>query len=123
MAVEISCDVQSVREFQEAMRTFQSGIRTYVHRNLVSWAADLKAEAMRRAPVRTGFLRSSIYAVVKDWVVNIGAEATYALFVEVGTRYMRARPYLYPSIQAHLPRLEQIVREAIEAAKAEAGFG
>jgi HK97 gp10 family phage protein len=104
------------------MRTFQNAIQTYVHRQLVSWAADVKAEAMRRAPVKTGRLRTSIYAVVRDWVVNIGAEATYALFVEVGTRYIRARPYLWPSIQQYLPQLEQIVKEAIDTAKAEAGF-
>jgi HK97 gp10 family phage protein len=122
VAVEVSCDVKGVREFQAAMRTFQNAMQTYVHRQLVSWAADVKAEAMRRAPVKTGHLRSSIYAVVRDWVVNIGAEATYALFVELGTRYIRARPYLWPSIQAHLPELEQIVSEAIDTAKAEAGF-
>ena len=122
MAVEVSCDVKGVEEFQAAIRTFQNAMQAYVHRQLVSWAADVKAEAMQRAPVRTGHLRSSIYAVVREWVVNVGAEATYALFVEVGTRYMRARPYLWPSIQAHLPQLEQTVKEAIEAAKAEAGF-
>jgi HK97 gp10 family phage protein len=122
MAVEVSCDVKGVREFQAAMRIFQNAMQTCVHRQLVQWAADVKAEAMQRAPVRTGHLRSSIYAVVREWVVNIGAEATYALFVEVGTRYMHARPYLWPSIQAHLPWLEQIVKEAIDAAKAEAGF-
>jgi hypothetical protein len=59
---------------------------------------------------------------VKDWVVNIGAEATYALFVEVGTRYLRARPYLYPSIQQYLPQLQGLIEEAIDAAKAEARF-
>lgn len=122
MAVEVSCDVRGIREFQATMRTFQNAIQTYVHRQLVSWAADVKAEAMRRAPVKTGRLRTSIYAVVRDWVVNIGAEATYALFVEVGTRYIRARPYLWPSIQQYLPQLEQIVKEAIDTAKAEAGF-
>ena len=122
MAVEVSCNIRGVEEFQAAVRLFQSAMQAYVHRQLVSWAADVKAEAMQRAPVRTGHLRSSIYAVVREWVVNVGAEATYALFVEVGTRYMRARPYLWPSIQAHLPQLEQIVKEAIEAAKAEAGF-
>ena len=122
VAVEVSCDVQGVREFQAAMRTFQNAMQTYVHRQLVSWAADVKAEAMRRAPVKTGHLRSSIYAVVRDWGINIGAEATYALFVEVGTRYLRARPYIWPSIQSHLQELEQIVSEAIETAKAEAGF-
>jgi hypothetical protein len=42
--------------------------------------------------------------------------------VELGTRYMRARPDLYPAIQEHLPRLEAIISEGIEAARKEAGL-
>ncbi|MEM3731731.1 MAG: HK97 gp10 family phage protein [Candidatus Bathyarchaeia archaeon] len=122
MALEIKCDVKGVRRFQAAMRQLDSGLQRHVHRLLASWAADVKGMAKQLVPVRTGRLRSSIYAEVRDWVVRIGANATYALFVEFGTRYMQARPYLYPAIQAHLPRLEQIIREAIQVAKAEAGF-
>lgn len=122
MAVEISCDIKGVEEFQEAMRNFDSAMQKHVHRQLASWAADVKALAKQLVPVRTGHLRSSIYAKIHEWVAEIGAEATYALFVELGTRYMRARPYLYPAIQEHLPRLEQIILEALDAAKTEAGL-
>jgi hypothetical protein len=122
MAIKVSCNIQGVREFQVALHTFESTMQKYVHAKLVGWAEDVKTEAMRRAPVKTGYLRSSIYSLVKDWVVNIGAEATYALFVELGTRTLQARPYLYPSIQQYLPQLEQAISEAIDAAKAEAGF-
>jgi HK97 gp10 family phage protein len=122
MAVEVSCDVEGVKEFQAAMQRFDSGMQRQVHRFLASWAADVKAEAMREVPVKTGHLRSSIYAKVSEWVVQIGAEAAYALFVELGTRKMQAHPYLYPAIQEYLPQLEQLIREAIEVAKVEAGF-
>lgn len=122
MAVEITCDVEGVEGFKQAMQQFDSGMQRHVHRQLASWAADVKALAKQLAPVRTGHLRSSIYAKISEWVAEIGAEAAYALFVELGTRYMQARPYLYPAIQEHLPRLEQIICEAIDAAKAEAGF-
>ena len=122
MAIKVTCNMQGIRELQAAIRTFDSTMQRYVHAKLVSWAEDVKTEAIRRAPVKTGHLRSSIYSLVKDWVVNIGAEATYALFVELGTRYLRARPYLYPSVQLYLPQLEQAISEAIDAAKAEAGF-
>ena len=122
MSIEITCDVEGVREFQEAMRNFESAMQEHVHRQLASWAADVKALAKQLAPVRTGHLRSSIYAKIQGWVAEIGAEATYALFVELGTRYMQASPYLYPAIQEHLPRLEQIICEALDAAKAEAGL-
>ena len=122
MSVEISCDIKGVEELQKAMHNFDSAMQKHVHRQLASWAADVKALAKQLVPVRTGHLRSSIYAKIHDWVAEIGAEATYALFVELGTRYMRARPYLYPAIQQHLPRLEQIILDALDAAKAEAGL-
>ena len=122
MAVEITCDVEGVEEFKQAMQQFDSGMQRHVHRQLASWAADVKALAKQLAPVRTGHLRSSIYAKISEWVAEIGAEATYALFVELGTRHMQAQPYLYPAIQEHLPQLEAIICEAVDQAKSEAGL-
>ena len=122
MAIEITCDIEGIEEFKQAMQQFDSGMQRHVHRLLASWAADVKALAKQLAPVRTGHLRSSIYAKIQEWVAEIGAEATYAIFIEFGTRYMQAQPYLYPAIQEHLPRLEQIICEAIDQAKAEAGL-
>ena len=104
------------------MQRFDSGMQRHVHRQLASWAADVKAQAVKNAPVVTGYLRSTIYARVKEWVAEIGADAAYALFVELGTRYMRAQPYLYPAIQQYLPELEAVVVSAIEQAKTEAGL-
>jgi HK97 gp10 family phage protein len=104
------------------MQRFDSGMQREVHSFLVSWAADVKASAQRKAPVRTGYLRSTIYAKIKEWVAEIGADATYSYFVEFGTRYMQAQPYLYPAIQEHLPELELNIVGAIEQAKAEAGL-
>jgi len=122
MAVEVVCDVEGVEEFQAAMQKFDSAMQNQVHRFLVSWAADVKASAMRNVPVVTGHLRSTIYATIKEWVAQVGAEATYALFVELGTKHMRARPYLYPAIEEHLPSLEMNIVGALEQAKAEAGL-
>ena len=122
MSVEISCTIEGVQDFVRAMDRFDSAMQRHVHRQLVSWAADVKALARQLVPVRTGHLRSTIYAKIREWVAEVGAEATYALFVELGTRRMRARPYLYPAIQEHLPRLEAIICDALEQAKAEAGL-
>jgi HK97 gp10 family phage protein len=104
------------------MQKFDSGLQHQVHGQLVSWAANVKASAQKLVPVRTGYLQSTIYAKISEWVAEIGADATYALFVEFGTKYMQAQPYLYPAIQGHLPQLESIIVSAIEQAKAEAGL-
>jgi HK97 gp10 family phage protein len=122
VSIEVSCDVAGIREFQAAMQKLDNGLQNRVYRCLASWAADVKAEAMRTVPVKTGYLRSTIYATVQNWVVNIGAEATYALFVELGTKHMQARPYLWPAIQKYLPELQSLIEAAIAEAKAEAGF-
>ncbi len=104
------------------MLRLDSALQIQVHNQLVRWAADVKALAEQLVPVRTGHLRSTIFATVKDWVVSVGAEATYALFVENGTRYMKERPFIYPAINQYLPELEQIILAAVDAAKAEAGL-
>jgi HK97 gp10 family phage protein len=109
-------------EFQDALLRLDPVLQNEVYRYLVIWAADVEALARQLVPVKTGYLRSTIYAVVRDWSVNIGAEATYAYFVEAGTRNMAAKPYLFPAVQQYLPQLEQIILAAIESAKAEAGL-
>jgi HK97 gp10 family phage protein len=122
VAVEVNVAVDGGEEFKAAMERFDSGVQSHVQRQLESWAEAVKVLAKQLVPVRTGHLRDSIYAKISEWVAEIGSEATYALFVEFGTGRMRARPYLFPAIQEHLPRLEQIVCEAIDAAKVEAGL-
>jgi HK97 gp10 family phage protein len=104
------------------MQRLDSGMQREVHSFLASWAADVKAQAVKNAPMVTGYLRSTIYAKVKEWVVDVGADAAYALFVELGTKYMQAQPYLYPAIQQCLPELESVIVQAIQQAKAEAGL-
>lgn len=104
------------------MSKLDSSLQDQVYRYLVSWAADVKAEAIRNAPVKTGYLRSSIYAVVKDWVVSLGVDASYAYFIEFGTRRMTAKPFMYPAVEKYLSELETIIVAAIQAAKSEAGL-
>ena len=122
MALEITYDVKGIEEFKAAMERLDSGMQRQVHERLANWAATVKSLARQLVPVRTGHLRRSIYAKISEWVAEIGAEATYAVFIELGTRYMKARPFIFPAVQEYLPRLEAIIGEAIENAKREAGL-
>ena len=120
--MEISLNLTGVEQVKSALSRLDDAIQRRVHDQLLLWAELVKDSAMRNVPVRTGYLRSTIYAAIKDWVGEIGAEATYSAFVEFGTRYMRAQPFIFPALQEHLPVLEEIIGEAIEAAKAEVGL-
>lgn len=74
-------------------------------------AADTMADSQSRAPIDTGNLRATHYFDrVAQGVWRVGASALYAIYVELGTRYMRAQPYLVPAWVAGRFRLMQALR-------------
>jgi len=89
------------------------------------WTGEL--EAVGRAmveyaqgicPVRTGYLRSTIYFhTVSPLSFEFGASASYAVFVEMGTYRMAPRPFIRPALDAHREALAETgwkaVREAV----------
>lgn len=64
------------------------------------WRLALQIQNYARllAPVDTGRLRSSVFARRGDGYVEVGSNVQYAAYVEFGTRYMAAQPYLRPAI-------------------------
>ena len=74
-------------------------------RALAKAAFDTQIEAIKRAPVDTGNLASSLRATPTgplQWTVT--AHAEYAIYVEVGTRHMAAQPYLLPALRHVWPQ-------------------
>lgn len=66
--------------------------------------AELQQKAMRNAPVRTGNLKRSIKLAIEDGGLTARCEATaeYAPYVEWGTRFMEARPFMEPAYEQQL---------------------
>lgn len=64
--------------------------------------AELQVKAQRSAPVDTGTLKRSIGLEIMDGglTAKSAAEAEYAQYVELGTRYMEAQPYMKPAFNA-----------------------
>jgi HK97 gp10 family phage protein len=122
MSVEINCDLEGAEEFKQAIGRFDTEMQRHLHEQLAEWAESVRAEAARMVPVRTGYLRSTIYARTQEWQAEISAEASYAANVEFGTRYAQAKPFLHPAVQVHLPELERVFLEALDLAKTEAGL-
>jgi HK97 gp10 family phage protein len=62
------------------------------------WATEIARRAQDIVPVRTGNLRDSIHVERNGYAdYAVVASAPYAGFVEFGTRYMAAEPYLGPA--------------------------
>lgn len=71
---------------------------------LAKAAVKIERRAKQLAPVDTGRLRSSVaHELGRDergLVARIGTDVTYAIYVELGTRRMRAQPFLRPALDA-----------------------
>jgi HK97 gp10 family phage protein len=78
--------------------------------------AGIEAMGKDLAPVRTGYLRSTIYHKVEGLSLEAGATADYAPFQEFGTRRMAAHPFLRPAFDAYQQRIyEALLHGCIEA--------
>lgn len=116
MSVEIEIHPKGLAELQNKMERLDSTLKRKVQQQLTDLARSIKETAQRIVPVRTGFLRSTIFAEIRDWTTKVGASAPYAAFVEFGTRRMRGRRFLTRAVGAHLPQLESLLNQVVDEA-------
>lgn len=85
--------------------------RTIIRTSLTNIQAGAKA----RAPVDTGYLRSSISTAMQGNAHmargEVGPTANYGGHVELGTRRQRAQPYLRPATDEEMPAFDAAARE------------
>lgn len=83
-------------------------------------AQTIESDAKQKAPIDTGKLRQSIKAQkVNSKTYEIRANATglapYAPFVEFGTRFMRAQPFLFPAFFAGRKRFTNALQKLLDS--------
>jgi len=121
MSIEIELEEKGIEELKTKMERLDYNMRRNVHQQLRKLGVDMKNMARQIVPVKTGRLRASIYAKVQEWMLKVGANAPYAVFVEFGTRYMRAHRFLSQTIETYRPRLMEIIKRGIDNAIHETG--
>lgn len=73
--------------------------------------------AKRLCPVDTGRLRNSITHTTvseNETVAYIGTNVEYAPYVELGTRYTRAQPFIKPSVADHVNEYKRIIENELK---------
>lgn len=93
-------------------RNFPLSARTAIDDGFEKGAAGIRISAHQRVPVRTGRLKSSIRVRrISMMRYRIEATAPYAGFVEYGTRFMNAKPYLRPAYRAEVRKLSRWLKK------------
>lgn len=103
-------------EMQDFLKQAPEAIRKATKKSLKQAAVLVKTEAVRNCPVRTGHLRSTIYYRVNgnEYGFTVGASAKYGGYVEYGTRYMRAQPYIRPAFIFVMQNIKSATGKEIE---------
>ena len=121
MSVEMQVDVHGIPELQRKLDRLDQSMRQHVEEALDFQVQAMQTRAQSLAPKRTGYLASTIYAQrVGEWAFKLGARASYAVFVELGTRFMQARRFLSRALELGMLGLVNHVNRAIREAITEA---
>lgn len=79
--------------------TFRAEVRAHGRHLLEKIGRAVADDARDIVPWRTGKLHSRIsHKVMSASRVRISAKTKYAVYVELGTRFMAAQPYLRPAL-------------------------
>jgi HK97 gp10 family phage protein len=121
MPVRMEMNIEGLSELRQKLSQLDNGLKLRVQEAMRFEAEAMKNVARDRCPVRTGRLRDSIYARVWDWVIRLGAAASYTVYQEFGTRYVRGRRFLRNSVEVRMPVLVNRLSRVIDQAIREAG--
>ncbi len=104
--ITISIGVNGQKETVANLGRMSEKVKKAIKEEIGASALRIQASAKRRCPVRTGALRNSITVdLYGEMSAEIAPHMPYAIFVEFGTRKMRARPYMTPAAEEERPRL------------------
>ena len=102
-----------VGKFIAHMEKLQTASDTKVGHSVKKHGAGLQQKEMRAVPVDTGFLKRSILLTMSDGGLTATVEPTanYAAYVEYGTRFQRAQPYIRPSYEKQVDEFTDEMKE------------
>jgi HK97 gp10 family phage protein len=121
MSVKFWVEVSGIEDFAERMRRLDDATQKYVQDALNQTGQLVVRRAQELAPIRTGRLISSIYSqIIYKWVVKVACMVPYAIFQELGTRYIQARYFLTRALSENAMNFLSIVAAALQYATEEA---
>ena len=114
--------VEGIEEILKELRQVEGEARQCVVDVLKKETKPVVEDVRSRAPKDTGAMargikrsvsRKNLEAKVSAGGTVRGVDTYYAQFVEFGTKYMPARPFLYPACRAHEERIGDVLSRAM----------
>lgn len=88
--------------------------KTKVQQVVRNNSMEFERKAKEKAPVDTGFLKRGIQVKVGNLEGRITSTANYSGYLEYGTRYMRAQPFMRPTYNEIKNQFKEQLKKAVE---------
>ena len=100
MADGITVKLEGIEDLIRKVRSYQVITKEAIRIALMRNALKVELAAKEMCAVDTGRLRGSITTdkrYIQKFLVMVGTNVDYGIYVEFGTKKMDARPYLFPA--------------------------
>ena len=108
--------IEGLEELNILFSNLQPTLTNSFHEITGRYAQSMFKDMYSRCPVRTGYLRSTIGLTSSPEAFNIYVGADYAVHVNFGTRYMKARPFFTGPIEEQSPQMVKEYNNAVASA-------
>lgn len=102
---------------EDNAREIENAFNSQIAKALEEIGLLAEGYAKKACPVDTGRLRASITHKIDagDDSVYIGTNVEYGKYVELGTRYSKAKPYLKPAATEHGSQYRSVLKANLES--------
>ncbi|SRR6266487_4661685 len=97
--MNISTEVVGLSEVLSKIDLTNAELATKTNSAIQGAGIECQAIAKQLCPVDTGRLRNSILYHPGNLSCTVDTNVFYSIFIELGTRHMSPRPFLYPAYQ------------------------
>ena len=97
-----------LNQYIKAVQKKPAQVEQAVDREIKLSSLRIEKKSKQQSPFDTGWLSNNIYAnVVRSMVSEVVSPVEYSIFIELGTRFMMAQPFLFPALKADWPLLQK----------------
>lgn len=110
--MSVTYRVKGLESFVRQVQAKPRQARQAVDEELRRSSLRIERRAKIKAPVRTGYMRNGIFMEkVGQMRYKVTSPAHYSVYVELGTRKMRAQPFMGPAVKEETPILMANLRK------------
>ena len=117
--MQVSIEIKGLDRFISAMKSADRPISKSINEAIKKSIFDLRANTIPITPIDTGRLRGSFDQTFTNLEGRLFPTVDYAIYLETGTRKMRAQPYMKPGVDRTKNQIEQNFKYEMDKAMEE----